>query len=137
MFFNDDGKWEDWRSYILEPKWRPTHWRRVPEGPSVMATHRNTVPERDAERAVSSSPASQPVATGAAPLGTLSLPSQLRCAECSCSGGGADCNWIASPAYSAPGEDPVTDIDRRDLGHISSATYDPAEPSSVLSDSTN
>jgi hypothetical protein len=41
MFWNESGKWEDWRGYILEPKWKPTHWRRTPEGPSVIATEGN------------------------------------------------------------------------------------------------
>jgi hypothetical protein len=33
MFWDDDG-WEDWHSYRLEPKWRPTHWMLPPLPPS-------------------------------------------------------------------------------------------------------
>jgi hypothetical protein len=33
MFVNGDGKWEDWHGYVLEPKWRPTHWKRPDAGP--------------------------------------------------------------------------------------------------------
>lgn len=35
MFWNESGKWEDWCSYTLEPKWKPTHWMKAPKGPSV------------------------------------------------------------------------------------------------------
>jgi hypothetical protein len=34
MFMNDDGKWEDWHSYILEPKWRPVYWMPIPAPPA-------------------------------------------------------------------------------------------------------
>jgi hypothetical protein len=35
MFWNESGKWEDWRSYILEPKYKPTHWMSAPEPPAL------------------------------------------------------------------------------------------------------
>jgi hypothetical protein len=34
MWINDEGKWEDWHSYVLEPKWLPTHWMEPPSPPS-------------------------------------------------------------------------------------------------------
>jgi hypothetical protein len=33
MFINDQGKWEDWHGYLLEPKWKPTHWMPLPAPP--------------------------------------------------------------------------------------------------------
>ena len=38
-FWDDEvSKWEDRHGWILESKWRPTHWMPLPTGPSVPST---------------------------------------------------------------------------------------------------